>query len=73
MIQLIIEFPTATTIAHLATKQDWEAEKHRIMDNVKNDIMGYRNPVVWRELKRQRFHLTKTKRLFEAAPEAMDW
>ena len=54
-------------------QKPFDDERNRIMESIKKDIKTYRNPVVWRELKRQRDNLNKTKGLFENAPEAINW
>lgn len=48
-------------------------EQVRLLKNIKKAIIEHRHPTVWDELKRQRNHLPNTKRLFEQAPEALDW
>jgi len=50
-----------------------EQEKQRICQQIKSDIETHAHPTVWAELKRQRSKLPKTNRLFEQAPEALNW
>lgn len=52
---------------------DFEDEKKRILENIINTIKTSNHPTVWFELKRQRYLLSHTCRLFEEAPEALNW
>jgi hypothetical protein len=52
---------------------DFELEKSRILEVIKEGILKYYHPAVWKELKRQRGNLPKTRQLFEQAPEALEW
>lgn len=51
----------------------FEQEKHRICQQIIDDIQTYAHPTVWQELKRQRNSLPKTNRLLASAPEALNW
>ena len=42
---------------------NFKTEKSRILDSIKNDILSYSHPTVWKELIRQRAKLTKTNLL----------
>jgi hypothetical protein len=53
--------------------QPLDIEKNRIKNSIVNDIKTFRNPVVWKELKRQRNNLNKTRYLFQKADEALTW
>lgn len=48
-------------------------EQSRLMESVKNEILHYAHPTIWKELIRQRAHLPKTNNLFNSAPEALQW
>ena len=53
--------------------QNFEEEKLRIMDAIKQDILSYSHPTVWKELIRQRTKLRNINTLFLQAPEALTW
>ena len=48
-------------------------EKKRILESIKASISKNAQPTVWKELIRQRANLTKTNRLLNDAPEAVNW
>lgn len=48
-------------------------EQQRLMDCTIRAIKKHKQPTVWEELKRQRENYPKTKALFEALPEALQW
>src|SRR5690606_18383607 len=48
-------------------------EQERLMNAVKNEILHYAHPTIWKELIRQQDHLPKTKNLLKLAPEALTW
>ncbi|MEO8148998.1 MAG: HNH endonuclease [Bacteroidia bacterium] len=65
-----------------AINDDWGAidknknfanAKQGILDSIKNDILSYSHPTVWKELIRQRQKLPKTNTLLNQAPEALNW
>jgi uncharacterized protein (TIGR02646 family) len=53
--------------------QSFEEEKQRVMDSIKNDVVTYPHPTVWKEMIRQRSDLPKTDALLNGAPEALQW
>ncbi len=67
----LAEIVTDTEFVH--NENGFEAEKIRLMDNVKREILHYSHPTVWKELQRQRKRLNKTGSLFNRAPEALEW
>jgi uncharacterized protein (TIGR02646 family) len=52
---------------------DFNSEKVRILESIKNDVLENSHPTVWKELIRQRANLPKTNRLLNDAPEALNW
>jgi uncharacterized protein (TIGR02646 family) len=48
-------------------------EKSRILNSIKEDILTYSHPTVWKELIRQRQDLPKTNFLLNQAPEVLGW
>jgi hypothetical protein len=52
---------------------DFVVEQQKLLAAIKNDIVTYQHPTVWRELVRQRLTLPKTNVLFLEAPEAINW
>lgn len=53
--------------------RDFNTEQIRILESIKNDVVSYSHPTVWKELIRQRQNLPKTDALFRQAPEALAW
>jgi hypothetical protein len=52
---------------------DFESERTRILNAIKEDIFSYGHPTVWKELIRQRNALPKTNSLLSAATEVLGW
>ena len=52
---------------------NFQNERNRILSSIKNDIMTYSHPTVWKELVRQRQNLPKTNSLLNRAAEAISW
>jgi uncharacterized protein (TIGR02646 family) len=52
---------------------DFNTEKERIKQSIKEDVQTYSHPSVWKELVRQRANLPRINALLNAAPEAVDW
>lgn len=48
-------------------------EQNNIKAALQNDILQFRHPTVWQELKRQRANIPEVEILFHRAPEALDW
>ncbi|MDB5267808.1 MAG: hypothetical protein JWP58_848 [Hymenobacter sp.] len=73
----------ATTLADLErliedpdlvdTSNTFEAEQQQMLTGLQQSILRYSHPTVWREMQRQYLSLPKTKKLFEAVPEALGW
>ena len=57
----------------IARAQPLDVEKAQILENVKQSIISYAHPTVWRELVRQRANLPGTNALFGRVPEALNW
>jgi uncharacterized protein (TIGR02646 family) len=55
------------------TSNTFAAEQQQMLTGLRQSILRYPHPTVWREMQRQRLSLPKTKRLFEAVPEALGW
>jgi hypothetical protein len=51
----------------------FEVEQQLMLDNIKKSILGHQHPTVWREMQRQHMALNKSKKLFQAVPEALTW
>lgn len=67
--------PKLTDADIIDTSLPFKTTKPQLLISIKNDILTYSHPTVWEELKLRRMNLpfTKTNRLFEAAPEALQW
>jgi len=83
-LEKYIAAKNSTNFQHLADaiNDDWggidqtvnfKSEKNRILDSIKNDIMSYSHPTVWKELIRQRQNLPKTNSLLNKAAEVISW
>ncbi len=51
----------------------FDLEKERLKQSIKDDIITYQHPTVWKELIRQRDKLNKINSLLNYAPEALNW
>ncbi|MCB2408615.1 hypothetical protein [Hymenobacter lucidus] len=59
---------------HLVDKNNtFAAEQQVMLNGLKQSILSYLHPTVWREMQRQHQSLNKTKRLFAAVPAALTW
>lgn len=68
------EMEAATDPLAVVTRaQPLEVERVQILDEVKQSIVSYAHPTVWRELIRQRANLPRTNALFGRVPEALSW
>ena len=71
------DFPSLVAIVNdldfIDTNKDLEMEKQRLMISVKNEILRYAHPTIWKEFIRQRGILPKTNNLFHRAEEALTW
>jgi uncharacterized protein (TIGR02646 family) len=68
------EIEAATNPLTVVTRaQPLQVEKDRILQDVKQSIISYAHPTVWRELIRQREDLPRTNALFARVPEALAW
>jgi uncharacterized protein (TIGR02646 family) len=52
---------------------NFDAEKERIKESIKEAVQSYSHPSVWLELIRQRANLPKINSLLNAAPETINW
>jgi len=55
------------------TTLEFQQEKTRILNSIKNRIKKHNHPTVWKEMIRQRANLPDTNLLFEQVPEALAW
>lgn len=55
------------------TAQNFTTEKDRVLKSIKDDILSFSHPTVWKELIRQRNHLPKTNLLLNQVPEVLTW
>lgn len=53
--------------------KDFIGEKLNILSSIKNDIISYSHPTVWKELIRQRSKLRRTDQLLNQVNEALTW
>lgn len=55
------------------TANTFAAEQQQMLMGLQQSILNHSHPTVWREMQRQYLTLPKTKKLFEAVPEALWW
>lgn len=61
------DFGVVDVTANFAT------EKSRLLNTIKTEFINYPQPTVWKEMIRQRAHLTRTNDLLNAVPAALTW
>jgi hypothetical protein len=52
---------------------DFDSEKTQILDSIKDDILTFSHPTVWKELIRQRQSLPRTNMFLNQVPEVLNW
>lgn len=55
------------------TSKTFDEEQQQMLTGLRQSILRYPHPTVWREMQRQYLSLPKTRKLFEAVPEALGW
>ena len=55
------------------TSKTFDEEQQQMLNGLRQSILRYPHPTVWREMQRQYLSLPKTRKLFEAVPEALGW
>ena len=60
-------------VGYIDQTLDFSSVKYKVLEAIKNDIVTYSHPTVWKELLRQRQSLPKTNALLDQAPEVLNW